>query len=166
MSLARWKLGEKGKNTVRLLSIVFPCLFFKKKIKETKPPKLVQSRALITPRHDLLKSYVFARQFGEASRCPMPPAAAFPSLLGLIVLLATPSELLQHSNLAENSLPPILFLGYFGPGSIGTGASLGWEAWRRAVVARGCWGSIAWGTAAGPVMLPSTPGFWSNSDES
>lgn len=44
-------------------------------------------------------------------------------------------------------------------GLIGTGASLGWEAWWRAVVARGCWGSIAWGTAEGLAVLPVTPGF-------
>lgn len=57
---------------------------------------------------------------------------------------------------------PSFFWNILGQGLIGTGASLGREAWWRAVVAGGCWGSIAWGTAEGLGVLPVIPGFWSN----
>lgn len=101
----------------------------------------MQGKTLITPGHDLFKSHVFTWQFGEVSQCPVLPAAVFLSLPGLIVWLAT-FKLLQHGNLAKNSLPPSFFCNISGQSLIGSRASLGWEASWRAVVARGFRGII------------------------
>lgn len=89
-----------------------------------------------------------------------PLAAVFPSLPGLILLLATLWELFLHSTLAKKSLPPLFQVwNISGQSLIGTAASLGWEAWGRAAVAGGCEGSITWGMAEGFVILHVIPGF-------